>query len=84
VQLAPDGGGGGGTAVRGSAAEVMRPPPTAAFDASAQLRAAQTMASLNAVMDEPAARTPVALRRKKSKRPATAESALESSESQTE
>lgn len=77
VQLAPDGGGGGGTMTRGTAAEVLRPPPTAAFDASAQLRAAQQMSVLNAVMDEPAARTPVALRRRK-KAPPTAERTGES------
>lgn len=70
VALSPDGGGGGGTQQRsGSAAQIRAPGPTAAVDASMQLRAADALQQ-HALLEEPAARTPVALRRKKKKRPA--------------
>lgn len=67
VTVAPDGGGGGGTQQRTSgAAQVHAPGPNAAADASMQLRAAEALQQ-QALLEEPAARTPVALRRKKKK-----------------
>ncbi|MGK0358431.1 MAG: hypothetical protein ACI9U2_000718 [Bradymonadia bacterium] len=68
VTLAPDGGGGGGTLQRGGgASQVHAPGPNAAADASMQLRAAEALQQ-QALLEEPAARTPFALRRKKKKK----------------